>query len=79
MKIAISIPDRLFRDADTFARRHHLSRSALYAEAVKAYVEQRRSGDVTRQLDEVYANQPSSLDKLLQGIQSSSLPREDWQ
>ncbi len=79
MKTAISIPDRLFRDADTFAKRHHLSRSALYAEAVKAYVEQRRSGDVTQRLNEVYANQPSSLDKFLQQIQASSLPGEDWQ
>ncbi len=78
MKIAISIPDKVFKEADTFARRHRVSRSALYAEAVKSYVAQNRPEEVTRRLDEVHGKQRYDVDDLLSKMQSASLPREEW-
>ena len=38
MKVAISLPDPVFRAAETLARRLRKSRSQLYAEAIAEYV-----------------------------------------
>lgn len=78
MKTAISVPDKVFQEADSFAKRHHISRSALFTEAVKTYVEHHRPSEVKRQLDEVYAKEPSLLDDLLQQIQIHSITKEEW-
>jgi metal-responsive CopG/Arc/MetJ family transcriptional regulator len=78
MKTAISIPDPVFHEAEAYARRHRLSRSALYAEAVKTYVGDRRPQEVTRQLDEVYSKESSDLDAVLGKMQAGSLRKEVW-
>ncbi len=38
MKVAISIPDDVFADAEALVKRTKLSRSKLYANAIKSYV-----------------------------------------
>ena len=38
MKTAISIPDRVFQDAERLAEKLHKSRSQMYSEAVAEYV-----------------------------------------
>ena len=61
MKTAISVPDPLFEDAEALARRLHLSRSELYANALRAFVEQHDEAAKRVALDELYAVEPSSL------------------
>ncbi|OQW97073.1 MAG: hypothetical protein BWK77_02700 [Verrucomicrobia bacterium A1] len=78
MKTAISISDPVFLEAEAYAKRHGISRSSLYTEAVKAFVEHRRPADVTRQLDEIYAREAGELDVVLGRMQASSLPKETW-
>jgi metal-responsive CopG/Arc/MetJ family transcriptional regulator len=78
MKIAVSIPDKVFHEADSFAKRHRVSRSALFAEAVKSYVAQNRPEDVTQRLDAVYGKKRHDLDGLLTKMQTASIPREKW-
>jgi len=78
MKTAISVPDDIFQEAEEFARRRRLTRSALYAAALKAYVHQHRASDITHALNEVYNDHSSDLDEALKGMQSISLPKEDW-
>ena len=78
MKTAISIPDPLFEAAEAVARRLGLSRSALYARAVDAFVRAHRGKGVTEALDAVYATEESALDPVLGQLQASSLCREDW-
>lgn len=78
MKTAISIPDDVFREAEAFAKRKHLSRSALYTAAVRSFVEQRTSREITKRLNDVYARQASHLDDALGAMQAASLPRESW-
>ena len=53
MKTAISIPDRLFREADRLAKRLKKSRSRLYSEAVLDYVKRHADDEITRQLERV--------------------------
>ena len=60
MKTAISLPDKLFQDADEFARRAGLSRSELYATAVAEYLARRNDAVVTARLDAVYSG-PDAL------------------
>jgi hypothetical protein len=56
MKTAISLPDKLFQEADEFAARAGLSRSELYATAVAEYLARRNDAVVTARLDAVYAS-----------------------
>lgn len=77
MKTAVSIPDKLFRDAEAISRNRRISRSALYSMALSEFIERQRSADVTARLNEVYAQQDSSVDPVLLKIQSAST-REEW-
>jgi hypothetical protein len=79
MKTAISIPDKLFRAADQFAKNHGFSRSRLFAEAVAQYLEQHPSGHITKQLDDVYSSEPAKLDEALSKMQLNSIEKEEWE
>ncbi|MCX7011138.1 MAG: hypothetical protein NTW86_00990 [Candidatus Sumerlaeota bacterium] len=78
MKTAISIPDEVFQRAEDFATRRKMTRSALFTTAVQEYVDRHRSDDVTERLNQVYAHEASTLDPVLQTLQTLSLPQEDW-
>lgn len=78
MKTAISIPNDIFKTADSFARRKKLSRSAVFTIAVTEFLSHHRKADVTEQLNKVYGKQESSLDPILLGIQTASISKEKW-
>ena len=78
MKTAVSIPDSIFRSAVSFAKRHGLSRSELYANAIAEFLARRRSKQVTAKLDSIYEDIDSSLDSTVSGLQSRSVPDENW-
>ena len=78
MKTAISIPDDVFNQAERFAHRRKMTRSALFTVAVDEYIHHHREDDVTRKLDKVYASEESSVDPVFAKLQSLSLPKEEW-
>ncbi len=78
MKTAISLPDSTFEAAEALASRLGMSRSQLYATAVKAFVRSHRDEGVTEALDRVYETETSDLDPVLASIQAASLPRDEW-
>lgn len=78
MKTAISVPDDLFERAERVARELGMSRSELYATALREYLSEQRLGDVTARLDTVYADQASTLDPGLDHRQRQSLSRDEW-
>ena len=55
MKTAISIPDPVFEEAEALANRLGMSRSELYAKAVKSYLGEHRREGITEALNRVYA------------------------
>src|SRR4030067_1397926 len=55
MKIAISIPDNIFREVKRIAEEQKRSRSEVIVEAVKAYLERIESRRIVDSLNEVYA------------------------
>jgi len=78
MKTAISVPDQVFSQAERFARRRKMTRSALFSTAVAEYIQQHREDDVTQKLNEVYAQDDSRLDPVIARLQSLSLSKEEW-
>jgi len=80
VKTAISIPDALFREAESLAKKRGVSRSELYATAIAEYVRDERFLGVRERLDAVYGANPkeSELDAELAAMQSQSLPTEKW-
>lgn len=78
MKTAISIPDEVFDAAEKLATRLGMSRSQLYATALRQYLEAHRSRGVTARLDAVYNDNDSSLDLRVAEAQTTSLGEEDW-
>jgi metal-responsive CopG/Arc/MetJ family transcriptional regulator len=54
VKVAVSIPDDVFARAEVAAAQRGVSRSRLYAEALRAMLD--RDDEITRRLDEVYAD-----------------------
>jgi metal-responsive CopG/Arc/MetJ family transcriptional regulator len=78
MKTAVSIPDPVFRKAENLAKSLGISRSQLYTTALKTFVAEHDEDDVTKRLNEVYSEQDSSLDPVLEKMQFISLPEEQW-
>ena len=77
MKVAVSIPDPLFTEAERLARRRKLSRSQLYAEALEMLVGCQDDSEITRRLDAVYRGRDSRLDAGLAQAQADAV-REEW-
>ena len=65
MKVAISLPDPVFKAAEQLARHLNKPRSRLYAEAIVEYVGTHGSTSITEQLNAVYGVESSSLDQQL--------------
>ena len=78
MKTAISIPDKVFRKADALAKSMEISRSELYTKALATFVAEHDNAGVTERLNEIYSDQESALDPLLEKMQAMSLPAERW-
>ena len=75
MKTAISIQDDLFDAAEETARRLRISRSELYARAIREFLTRHSGKSVTERLNRLYAGeaQATGLDAALAEMQSRSL------
>ena len=78
MKVAISLPDTIFEAAETLARELNKPRSQLYAEAIAEYLGKYADSAITRQLNDLYARESSSVDDALQAAQLETLSDETW-
>lgn len=79
MKVAISVPDPLFKAADALARQLKKSRSQLYAEAVAAYLGTLGDDAIREQLDAICAEHDSTPDPAWLQAQLQVLdPDETW-
>jgi predicted transcriptional regulator len=69
MKTAVSLPDELFRLAETTARRLRVSRSQLYATAIAEFLDRQQSNTVTERLNEIYLRAQAKVDAPLHRAQ----------
>ncbi len=78
MKITVSVVDPIFRAGERLAKRLGISRSHLYSKALREYMERHDEDEITRRLNEVYANESSEPDPVVTKIAARSLPKESW-
>ena len=78
MKIAVSIPDPIFREAEEVGRRLRVPRSQLYSRAIAAFVRQHSGDDVTARLDAALAKVASRTDPGWESPGLEVLRREKW-
>ena len=78
MKTAVSLPDELFEEAEAAAARMHVTRSRLYAEALRLFLERQREQSITDQINKVLETESSELDPVLEEMQARSVPAEEW-
>jgi metal-responsive CopG/Arc/MetJ family transcriptional regulator len=78
MKVAISLPDPLFSAAEQLAQKLRVSRSQLYAQALKEYLDKRHDSAVRESLDAVYSVVPSTIDPALVTAQQGAIGHEAW-
>ena len=81
MKTAVSIPDEIFESAERLSRRMGMSRSELYAKALREYLQEHKGEGITDRLDEVYGAEGSEeaggLDPVVARLQERSLSEDD--
>jgi len=78
MKVAISLPDPLFDAAERLAEKLEKSRSALYSEAIAAFVERHDEASITAALDAIYEQHASTVDDALARAQLATSADEAW-
>ena len=79
VKTEVSIPNELFESADGLARRLGMTRSELYARALREHLQEHRGEGITNRLDEVYgAEEDIGLDLAVARLQQRSLPEDEW-
>ena len=78
MKTAISIPDPIFQAAEGLASRLGISRRELYSKAIAEYMDIHKEKNVTKALNEIYAEESSEIDEGLNSLQQRSLQKESW-
>lgn len=78
MKSDISIPNPVFHAAQNLAKKMGVSLSELYTAALNAYVAEHEKENITETLDQVYAEEPSTLEPELVNLQVVSLEGDQW-
>ncbi len=78
MKIAVSIPDEVFDQAERLAADLGTSRSALYARALTEYLANHDSDRVTERMNEVVAELDPKPDGFANAAAVRILEEADW-
>jgi metal-responsive CopG/Arc/MetJ family transcriptional regulator len=78
MKTAVSIPDRIYEDAERLARRTKKSRSRLFSDAIKEYVERHAPEEITDAMNRVCAELGNTRDEFVSSAARRVLERSEW-
>jgi metal-responsive CopG/Arc/MetJ family transcriptional regulator len=78
MKTAVSLPDRLFREAERHAKRTKKSRSQLYADALSEYLVRHAPDEVTEAMNQVVNRLNEPTDSFVATAARRTLERSEW-
>jgi metal-responsive CopG/Arc/MetJ family transcriptional regulator len=78
MKIAVSIPEAIFEQAEKLAKETEISRSALYARALSEYVARHDSDHVTEAMNRVCKSLSPKIDKFAAAASHRILEQSEW-
>jgi hypothetical protein len=78
MKTAVSIPEAIFRSAESLARRTKKSRSRLVSDALREYVARHGSDEVTDAMNQVCDEVGETRDPFVASVARRILERSEW-
>lgn len=78
MKTAISLPDDLFLHADQLAKALGVSRSELYAQALRSFIAARQRDELTEQINAACAQLDTTLPADIAGAVRQELLEVEW-
>lgn len=78
MKIAVSVPDDVFQEAEALARRTKRSRSEVYSQALAEYVARHAPDRVTEAMDRALGEVDEPPERFVQAASRRVLKRVDW-
>ena len=78
MKVAVSIPDDIFVDAEKLTEALGTSRSDVYARALAAFVDDHVPDKVTQAINEVVDAVGSAPDDFAKAAARRALERSEW-
>jgi len=80
MKTAISLPDDLYAEGEAYAECHNLTRSRLYAAALREFLLRHNDDSITAAIDALFASHPDLNRQDLDLAEASrhALLRNDW-
>jgi metal-responsive CopG/Arc/MetJ family transcriptional regulator len=78
VRATISIPEGLFKQADSAARKLKVSRSQLYTRAIREFLDRRRADAITTKLNEIYSREPATIDPAFARAQFEAIGKERW-
>jgi metal-responsive CopG/Arc/MetJ family transcriptional regulator len=78
MKTAISIPNDLFDEAERLARRTRRSRSRLFTDALREYLDRHAPDKVTAAMDQAMMEVGEEKDEFVSSVARRRLERTEW-
>ena len=78
MKTAVSLPDDLFVSADKYAMDNGLTRSALFANALREYLINHRKDNITDRINEVIDQIGQPVDQIVIKHNKQKLRDVEW-
>jgi metal-responsive CopG/Arc/MetJ family transcriptional regulator len=78
MKVAVSVPDGVFEEAEQLARRTKRSRSEVYSRALAEYVARHAPDRVTESMDRALAEIGEPAEQFVRAVARRVLKRSDW-
>ncbi len=78
MKVAVSIPDDIFADAEILTRQLGTSRSEVYARALAAFVDDHVPDKVTQAINDVVDAVGTELDGFAHAAARRVFDRTEW-
>ena len=78
MKTAVSIPDDIFEGVERLARRTKRSRSRLFSDALKEYLDRHSPDKVTEAMNKACAEVGDEGDEFVSTAASRTLERSEW-
>ena len=80
-KIALSLPDDLFREVERVRKRRGKTRSALVQEALRLWLRQQTEASLVREWEEGYRRLPEKAAEIAAGEATARFafdPEDDW-
>lgn len=78
VKTAISLPDELFDEGERFAHEHGMTRSELYATALREFLRIRRRDGLVGRINALCEQVDTSLPRDIQSAARRGMLRQEW-